>query len=224
MEVNYQIDVGHKTKTQSSEVYSALHPGFLAKRCNRTLETCREHIGSTPTLWAKTKLERPRPTIQLSPMRRGPRWLQPSTLQRHRTCRLLHPRTTQRTILGSPSGKPHFFRIPIPPRPNTLHHPQTKPGPLGFWPRHTLYIQYAKRWNPRHTTKPAIQWKILPCLGVHESSLETYRPPRWRHRQSRLNFPANLPPTQTSPRTSSRTIHHWWFYKTPNTTPFSCVG
>lgn len=128
MEVNYQIDVGHKTKTQSSEVRSALHFGFLAKRCIRALETCREHIGSTSTLWTQAQPKRPRPTIQLSPMWGRPRWLQPSTLQRHRTCRLLHPRTTQRTILGSPSGEPHFFRIPIPPRPNTLHHPQTQSG------------------------------------------------------------------------------------------------
>ena len=128
MEVNYQIDVEHKTKTQSSEVRSALRPGFLAKRCNRTLGTCREHIGSTPTLWTQAQPKRPRPTIQLSVMWRGPRWLQPSTFQRHRTCRLLHSYTTQRTILRSPGGKPHFFRIPIPPRPNTLHHPQTQSG------------------------------------------------------------------------------------------------
>lgn len=195
MEVNYQINVGHKSKTQSNKVCPALHPGFLTKWCIRALETCREHIGSTPTLWTKTKLERPGPTVQLYFVRRRPRWLQPSTLQRHRTSRLLHPRTTQRTILGSPGGEPHFFWIPFPPRPNTLHHPQTKPGPLGFWPRRTPYIQYTKQYDPRHTTKPAIQWKTLPCLGVHESSLETYRPPRWRHRQSRSNLPTNLPPT-----------------------------
>lgn len=156
MEVNYQIDVGHKTKTQSSEVRSALHPGFLAKRCNRTLETCREHIGSTPTLWAKTKPKRPRPTVQLSAMWGGPRWLQPSTLQRHRTSRLLHPRTAQRTILGSPSGKPHFFGVSLSPRPNTLHHPQTQFGARILRPITRCRTHPPKQCDPRNTTKPAI--------------------------------------------------------------------
>ena len=128
MEVNYQIDVGHKTKTQSSEVCSALHPGFLIKRCNRALETRREHIGSTPTLWTQTQPKRPRPTVQLSPMWGGPRWLQPSTLQRHRTRGILYPISAKRTISRGSGGEPHLFRISLPSRPNTLHHPKAQFG------------------------------------------------------------------------------------------------
>ena len=132
MEVNYQIDGRYKPKTQTNEVRPALHFGFLVERCIRAPKTGGWGTPGVREVGTKTQLEGPRPTLQLYFVRRGPRWLQSSTLQRHRTSRLLHPRTAQRTILGSPSGEPHFFRIPIPPRPNTLHHPQTKPEPLGF--------------------------------------------------------------------------------------------
>ena len=122
---------GHKPKTQNQiyEVRSALHLGFLTNRRIRAPETRRKHTGSTPTLWAQTELERFRLAIQLSPMWRRPQRLQPSPRKRHRTSRLLHTFTSQRTIPRSPSGKPHFFRNSIPPRPHPLHYPKTQPKP-----------------------------------------------------------------------------------------------
>lgn len=122
---------GHKSKAQNQiyEVRSILYLGFLTNRRIRALEIGRKYTGSTPTFRAQAQPKRLRLTVQLPIVRRRPRWLQPSPRKRHRVGRLLHPRTPQRTILGSPRGKPHFFRNPIPPRPYPLHYPKTQPKP-----------------------------------------------------------------------------------------------